>query len=87
MQGHDPGTYLYGSDWNMLDQYLVSYGMLRNDSPVRVDQDSVAIFRPDILKGTSSRPRKFSRPSTKGGADMDGYSDHFPIVAQLDLVT
>jgi frataxin-like iron-binding protein CyaY len=87
MQGHDPGTYLYGSDWNMLDQYLVSYGMLRNDSPVRVDQDSVAIFRPDILKGTSSRPRKFSRPSTKGGADLDGYSDHFPIVAQLDLVT
>jgi hypothetical protein len=85
MQGHDPGSYLYNSDWNMLDQFLVSYGMLRTDSPVRVDKDSVQIFRPDILKSTSSRPRKFSRPSANGGADLDGYSDHFPIVAELDV--
>ena len=83
MQGHDPGTYLFGSDWNMLDQFLVSYGMLRTASQVQVNRNSVAIFKPDILKISSGKPRKFSRPSTKKGADLDGYSDHFPISVKL----
>jgi len=83
MQGHDPGTYLYSSSWNMLDQFLVSYGMVRNDSDVRVDSASVAIFKPDIMRGKSGRARKFSRPSEKRGADQDGYSDHYPITVTL----
>ena len=83
MQGHDPGTYLFGSNWNMLDQFLVSYGMLRGASPVRANLDSVEIFKPDNLKASSGRARKFSRPSAKKGADLDGYSDHFPITVEL----
>lgn len=85
MQGHDPGTYLYGSNWNMLDQFLVSYGMLRTASRVKVDHDSVAIFKPDILKASSGKPRRFRRPSSKKGVDLDGYSDHYPIT--LELIT
>jgi len=85
MKGNDPGTYLYGSDWNMLDQFLASYGMLRTASEVRVDQDSVELFKPALLKGASGRARKFSRPSAKGGVDLDGYSDHFPITLELDV--
>ncbi len=84
MQGHDPGTYLFGSDWNMLDQFLVSYGMLRIASQVRVSRESVDIFKPEILKASSGgKPRKFSRPSAKKGVDLDGYSDHFPITIEL----
>ncbi len=85
MQGHDPGSYLYGSLWNMLDQFLVSYGMVRIDSQVRVKVDSVAIFKPDMMKGKSGRARKFSRPSEKSKYDSDGYSDHFPITVELML--
>lgn len=83
MQGHDPGTYLFGSDWNMLDQFLVSYGLLRTASQLRASRDSVDIFKPEILKASSGKPRKFSRPSAKKGADLDGYSDHFPITMEL----
>jgi endonuclease/exonuclease/phosphatase family metal-dependent hydrolase len=83
MQGHDSGTYLYGSDWNMLDQFLVSYGALRTDSDVRVNLDSVAIFKPEVLVGSAGKPRKFGRPSSGGGAYLDGYSDHFPITVDL----
>ncbi|MEH6470098.1 MAG: hypothetical protein V7752_02500 [Halopseudomonas sp.] len=83
MQGHDPGSYLYGSDWNMLDQFMVSYGMLRGASAVKAKSDTVTIFRPDILKASSGKPRKFNRPSSKQGADLDGYSDHFPITVEL----
>ena len=84
MSGHDPGTYLFGSDWNMLDQFLVSYGMLRTASNVRVCLDSVDIFKPDILKSGGDKPRKFSRPSVKGGVDLNGYSDHFPVTVELN---
>ena len=83
MQGHDPGTYIFGSDWNMLDQFLVSYGMLRTASKVRVNRESVNIFKPEILKASGGKLRKFSRPSAKKGADLDGYSDHFPITVEL----
>ncbi|MGD2064088.1 MAG: endonuclease/exonuclease/phosphatase, partial [Nitrospirota bacterium] len=84
MQGHDPGTYLYASDWNMLDQFLVSYGMLRTASDVRVTPDRVEIFKPGILKGSSGRARRFGRPA-KGGVDPGGYSDHFPITVELSV--
>jgi len=82
-QGHDPGTYLHDSDWNMLDQFLVSYGMLRTASPIRVDRESVTIFRPRQLKGSSGRPRRFGRPARRGSYDRDGFSDHFPITVTL----
>lgn len=85
MQGHDSGTYLFGSDWNMLDQFLVSYGMLRTDSPIRVNRNSVEIFKPDPLIAQGGKPRKFSRPSTKKGVDLEGYSDHFPITVELTV--
>jgi hypothetical protein len=82
MQGHDPGSYLYGSEWSMLDQFLVSYGMLRRASPVRADLDSVEVFRPAIMRGSSGRPRRFGRPA-KTGFDREGFSDHYPITMQL----
>jgi predicted extracellular nuclease len=85
MHGHDPGTYLFGSNWNMLDQFLVSYGMLRTASQVRANINSVEIFKPDILKASGGKPRKFSRPSAKKGVDLDGYSDHFPITVELKV--
>jgi len=83
MSGENPGTFLFGSDWNMLDQFLVTKGMLRNDSFVRSRNDSVAIYRPAAIQGASGRPRRFGRPA-KGGFDRDGFSDHFPITMVLD---
>jgi len=85
MKGHDPGTYLYKSDWNMLDQFLESYGMLHTASNVRVKQNTVEIFKPDILKAAGGKARKFSRPSARGGVDLDGFSDHFPITVKLNV--
>jgi hypothetical protein len=83
MRGQDPGSYLFGSDWYMFDQFLVSYGLLRGPSPIRVDRASVAIFRPAAMRGTSGRPRRFGRPA-KSGADEDGFSDHYPITLVLN---
>ena len=82
MTEEDPGTFRFRSDWNMLDHFLISKGMLLNDSPIRVRPESVAIFRPDQLKGSGNAPRRFGRPSRN--LDSNGFSDHFPITVIIE---
>ena len=84
MAQKDPGTYRFGSDWNMLDQFLVSKGMLRKNSSIRVLRDSVGIFRPEEMVGSGGAPRRFGRPSKKSSFDESGFSDHYPITVRLE---
>lgn len=87
MGGDNPGTYCFGSDWNMLDQFLGTRGILNIQSDVKVLPATVAIFiKPEMLSGVrAKKPRKFGRPSKKSEFDPDGYSDHFPITMSLKL--
>ncbi len=85
MQGDDPGTYLYSSNWNMLDQFLVTKGMLRTQSPVKVDLSSIEIFRPAAIRKTNGSPKKFGRPSKASSFNQTGFSDHFPITVLLKV--
>lgn len=78
----DPGTLRFRSDWNMLDQFLINKGMLRDDSSVRVIPESTQIFRPSLVKRSNGAPRRFGRPMR--GLDENGFSDHFPITVVLD---
>ena len=77
MSGPNPGTFRFRSEWHLLDNFLVTKGMLRNSSPVRVRAESASIFRPGALQGSAGRPRRFGRPSRR--LDQNGFSDHFPI--------
>ena len=77
----EPGTFRFGSTWNMLDQFLVTKGALRQASTLKVDRSSVSIFRPSVMRGSGGAPRRFGRPAKK--LDTDGYSDHFPITVEL----
>jgi hypothetical protein len=78
----NPGSYKYGSDWNMLDQFLVTRGMLRTDSAVTVRADTAAIFRPPEMVGGGGAPLRFGLPG-KRNLNRDGYSDHFPVTLVL----
>lgn len=77
-----PGTHFYDG-WNLLDQFLVSKGLLLKDSRLQADLASVALFRPEALCASNGTPRRFGRPSA--GLDRDGYSDHFPITMTLTV--
>lgn len=81
MAGAKPGSFRFGSDWNMLDQFLVTKGLLRTDSRVVARRETVEIFRPDVMQGSGGAPRRFGRPSKQ--VDQNGYSDHFPITMLL----
>jgi endonuclease/exonuclease/phosphatase family metal-dependent hydrolase len=78
LSGNDPGTFIFDSDWNMLDQFLVSREMMFKNSALHAPQDGVSVFRPPQMVGPSGRPRAFGRPARRN-LDQDGYSDHFPI--------
>lgn len=82
MSGDDPGTLRFESTWNMLDQFLMSKGMLKTGSRVKVQPGSVAIFRPAIMRKSNGEPKRHGRPAESH--DPTGFSDHFPITLTLD---
>lgn len=83
MHGDDPGTYLFSSTWNMLDQFLVSKEFIKNTSKVRVVDGSTATFKPQQLKGPAGAAKKYGRPSKPSSFDQTGFSDHYPIVMSI----
>ena len=77
------GTFYFDNEPNLLDQFLVNKNMVRRNSPLRAEPDSVQILR---FPGTSSTGT-YPRPKPFGGmgkpVDEAGYSDHFPIGMQV----
>ncbi len=84
----DEGTLFYSGSvntMNLLDQFIISKGLYYGMQGLKLDQQSVEIFRPSIMaSGVKKRPRKFE--FDKKGIKTNGYSDHFPITAVIDLV-
>jgi predicted extracellular nuclease len=78
--GSRAGTFYYSDEYNVLDQFMVSRGMLIDNAKLKVQEDSIRIeIFPEMSK--NGIPRKFGRPSE--ALDQEGYSDHFPISLML----
>jgi predicted extracellular nuclease len=74
--GSRAGSFYYSDAFNVLDQFMVSRGMLTDNAKLKVQQGSIHIeVFPEMSK--NGIPRKFGRPAE--ALDQDGYSDHFPI--------
>jgi hypothetical protein len=84
MSGANPGTYKYGPDWNMLDGFLATRGLLVASTPITIDPHSVQIFRPAVMVGSAGVPIKFGRPSKPRTFNRNGFSDHFPVTCILE---
>ena len=79
LMGQALGSHFYNNFPGMLDQFLVSKGLLLQTAPIKLRSGSARIERfPEMLRGSYDTPRRFSRPSSSS-YDPDGYSDHFPI--------
>ena len=84
LMGQGNPSYVYDNQPNMLDQFLVTKGMLRQSPPIRVLRNSVEVIRmPGMTAGQYNRPRRFDRPSKPSTYDATGYSDHLPIAVAL----
>jgi predicted extracellular nuclease len=74
--GSRAGTFYYSGEFNVLDQFMVSKGMLIDSAKLKVRQGSICIeVYPEM--SNNGTPWKFGRPGE--GLDLNGYSDHFPI--------
>jgi len=85
MDGTTPGTYYFGKNpagWNMLDQIMVSKGILVGNSGLEVDEKSIKIFRPKRIK-EGSKPKPYRKRKNKW---VKGFSDHFPVTASIKIL-
>lgn len=76
--GSGIGTHYFSNEPNVLDQFLVSPGLLDGASGYRVDTGSVAVQRfPEMVSdGTYPTPIRFGRGTSH---NPGGFSDHFPV--------
>jgi len=86
LMGKGLGTFYYDNLPNMLDQFLVSKGFLKNNAPIQCKAGSAKIeaFPEMISGGDYPDPIPFGRPSDN--LNVSGFSDHYPISVVLQEV-
>jgi len=80
----DNGTLHFGesvNSFNLLDQFCISRGLLMGQAGLKMALDSVRILRaPPMSSAQKQRPIAFDKQTKKG------YSDHFPIEAEIEVL-
>lgn len=87
--GRGEGTHYHGNVAGVLDQVLVSRGLVTGRSGFRLAEPPAEAVRLDVFPGMARTgdypgPRRFGRPSRRSSFDPTGYSDHFPISVDLE---
>ena len=82
--GERKASYFYNSEPQMLDQFMVTKGILKSNAIFKIHENKVRLeIHEGMAKGSYQSPRRFSRPN-KTDYDPLGYSDHFPISLLLN---
>lgn len=78
------GTFVFGNQLNILDQFMVSKSTLseRVGLPFKISTVSIIDY-PEIITGNYNKPVAFGRPG-KSWHNPDGFSDHLPISLVLN---
>ncbi len=78
------GTYRYRGMWEMIDQIIVSDGLLTNKEGLYTDEKMFHIFKSDFLLGRDPKYPGMTPLSTyRGYRYQGGYSDHLPVLLDL----
>ncbi|MBA4178505.1 MAG: endonuclease/exonuclease/phosphatase [Leptothrix sp. (in: Bacteria)] len=79
--GQIKGTHFFDNRPGVLDQLLVSKGLLTGNSgfAVQIPRTTVVALPDMVAAGQYPQPRRHGRPSSPGDFDPDGFSDHFPV--------
>ena len=85
MKGKKGGTYRYRGEWGILDQFIVSEGLLKRKSSIRTSTKQVQIMRhPFLLEEDDKFGGEKPFRTYNGMKYQGGFSDHLPII--LDLI-
>ncbi len=79
--GSRDASYYFGNTPNVLDQFWVSRGIVKQGSPFSVKAGSVKVERFAQMNsgGDYPAPIRFGRPSKPSSFNDGGYSDHYPV--------
>jgi hypothetical protein len=82
------GTYRYMGTWEMIDQVIVSEKLLSCKTGIYTDYDKLTVFRPGFLLVKDPKYPGFTPLSTyKGFRYQGGFSDHLPVILNLQPVS
>jgi hypothetical protein len=78
LTGQGVGSHYYQNHGAMLDQFLVSHGLINGASGISAQAGTVELIQfPEMISaGAYGVPRRFGRGASR---DEQGFSDHFPI--------
>ncbi|MEG8947424.1 endonuclease/exonuclease/phosphatase family protein [Rosettibacter firmus] len=76
------GTYMYGSDWNMLDQIIISSSLI-DKKDLDYLCDSFEIIQPEYMVQKGGNKIGAPIPTYSGNRYIGGFSDHFPVSAKF----
>jgi len=78
------GSYKYGSQWNVIDQIIVSGSLLNPNAPFRALPETATIFIQDFMMTTDkSHGGKRPKKTFHGMKYEAGFSDHLPVYIDL----
>ena len=76
------GSYKYQSEWDMIDQIIISGNLLTNKS-FHLLCNSFEIYKPDFIVTHSGKYEGAPFPTYGGIRYLGGYSDHFPVLVKF----
>jgi predicted extracellular nuclease len=84
MKKQGKGTHKYKTEWNTLDQFIVSSGMLADTLGLHVTLKSATIMNNDfLLEKDPFNPGEKPYRTYAGPRFLGGYSDHLPILLEM----
>jgi len=78
------GSYMYNKKYDMIDNMIVSEGLLSGKGFMYVEK-SATIFKPDWIQEQNEKYKGSPWRTYAGSKYLGGYSDHFPVYLKLKL--
>jgi hypothetical protein len=78
------GSFFYQSDFNMLDQIIISKELLLGDN-IKYVCNSFEVYKPYLMVTRTGKFQGAPFPTYGGTRYLGGYSDHYPVTAKFIL--
>ncbi|MCL4817348.1 MAG: hypothetical protein KJZ56_11985 [Flavobacteriales bacterium] len=79
------GTYYFNKEWGCLDQFIVSFSIVRKTSILKLTYKQHQIFSKDWLLQTNNKGETLPFKTFNGKNYAGGYSDHLPILLDFRI--
>ncbi|MCX7876260.1 MAG: hypothetical protein N2321_08860 [Melioribacteraceae bacterium] len=76
------GSYLFGGQWDMIDQIVIS-SALNDGKKIDYVCDSFEVLKPDFMVIEEGNRKGGALPTYMGNKYVGGFSDHFPVAAKF----